>query len=51
MEEQQIEGSATTLETVKPERMLNAVNILELANKGYFILYMLGKLPKKEPNC
>jgi hypothetical protein len=27
------------------------VNILELANKGYFILYKLGKLPKKEPNC
>jgi site-specific DNA recombinase len=36
-EEQQIQMGIRALSEIKPERMLNAVRILELANKAYFL--------------
>jgi hypothetical protein len=36
-EEQQIQTSIQALDQVKPERMLDAVRILELANKAHFL--------------
>ena len=36
-EEQQIRSAIQALELDKPERMVNAVRILELANKAYFL--------------
>jgi site-specific DNA recombinase len=36
-EENQIRASMQGLETVRPERMLDAAKILELANKAYFL--------------
>ena len=36
-EESQIRSSMQELETARPERLLDAVRILELANKAYFL--------------
>ena len=38
-EENQIRASMHGLETVRPERLLDAAKILELANKAYFLYF------------
>jgi site-specific DNA recombinase len=45
-EEQQIQMAIRAVGEIKPERMLNAVKILELANKAYF-LYVKQSPPEK----